>query len=402
MQTSHRRREAFAQASALTLVLWLSSPLTAANTVYPTGTSPNDVVAVQAAVNAGGEVLLEAVNAAGTPTAFNFGPGEQVSITTDVAIRGETTKVGMTTIQGGRDVFVARGLSSQIRIQGIHFDHPNTAIVITATRGAVITGNWITNFSSAAVSVVNFANPSAISGVVTISDNVADSGDPFADGLAVFSASATVEVTGNEVYNVGELGIVAIPTSPISISGNLVAPGRGDDVNTFGDGILVFPGFPSDDTVLIEHNVIAPADSQAQGISVSVGRPTSIIQNQLSTQAAVAGVVLFGNVSGAYVGQNRFDGAMAIAIAIADTGQGDAVGNALIGNNVSHAQATIASLFLDQNTRDSVVTGSAGATVVDLGANNYITGAGSVGHANIGQLVRAPKQTLQAVRAKYQ
>ena len=42
-------------------------------TVYPTGSFPLDVQNVQAAINAGGTVLLKATNAADQPIAFNFG-----------------------------------------------------------------------------------------------------------------------------------------------------------------------------------------------------------------------------------------------------------------------------------------------------------------------------------------
>ena len=42
--------------------------------VYPTGVYPADHHNVQAAVNQGGVVLLKAVDTAGHPLAFNFGP----------------------------------------------------------------------------------------------------------------------------------------------------------------------------------------------------------------------------------------------------------------------------------------------------------------------------------------
>jgi len=67
---------------------------TAQNVVYPTGIYPDDLNAVQTAVNNGGTVLLKSTNVAGKPTAFNFGdvaPGDAntVEISTDVVIIGE-------------------------------------------------------------------------------------------------------------------------------------------------------------------------------------------------------------------------------------------------------------------------------------------------------------------------
>ena len=56
------------------LLVWSPGVLAAGPTVvYPTGQWPADVDDVQAAANAGGRILLKAVNASGVPTAFNFG-----------------------------------------------------------------------------------------------------------------------------------------------------------------------------------------------------------------------------------------------------------------------------------------------------------------------------------------
>jgi hypothetical protein len=380
-----------------------------ATTVYPTGTSPTDAAAVQAAVNSGGTVVLKAVNAAGIPTAFNFGASDEVDITTDVAIVGETSKSSMTTIEGGRAAIHSRGNQfpfPKIEVRGIHFDNQQVAIVISSASGALITENVITNFVFAAVLIQNVPNPSAIVGVVNISDNVIDTGlDPFADGIAVLAASATVEVTGNDVRNVADIGIVGLVVGPLSISGNLVAPGFVTDLN-FGTGILVFPEFASDDPVLIDRNVISCTDPGADGVDVFAGRPTTITHNQVSMQSTNIGIGLIGNASAAYVGQNRVAGAVGAALTVLDNGQGDAVGNALVGNNLSGAHAELADLFLDQNTRDSIVTGSGGATVLDLGTNNHITGVGSIGHANIGQGIKnalaTKRAVIDALRSRYQ
>ena len=47
--------------------------------VYPTGQYPADVNNVQAAVSAGGKVLLKATDTAGVFTPFNFGPAVEGS-----------------------------------------------------------------------------------------------------------------------------------------------------------------------------------------------------------------------------------------------------------------------------------------------------------------------------------
>ena len=60
----------------------------------PTGLYPDDVINVQAAVDAGGTVLLEAKNAAEEPTVFNFGPATatenvRVTISRPMTVMGE-------------------------------------------------------------------------------------------------------------------------------------------------------------------------------------------------------------------------------------------------------------------------------------------------------------------------
>jgi hypothetical protein len=90
-------------ACALAVLIWTCAPVpimevrgasTVNSVVYPSGVFPDDVLNVQAAVDLGGNVLLKATNAAGQPTAFNFGtpealPDRQVLLTTDVSILGE-------------------------------------------------------------------------------------------------------------------------------------------------------------------------------------------------------------------------------------------------------------------------------------------------------------------------
>ena len=62
--------------------------------VKPTGLYPDDVINVQAAVDAGGTVVLEAKNAAEEPTVFNFGPATatenvRVTISRPMTVMGE-------------------------------------------------------------------------------------------------------------------------------------------------------------------------------------------------------------------------------------------------------------------------------------------------------------------------
>ena len=120
-----------------------ASPFTV---VYPTGVYPDDVTHVQAAVSAGGEVLLEAADKHGRPTAFNFGPAVigpgAVILPLDVVVRGTVAEGHMTTISGGYSpikVFAP----IRVRIEGLRFEGPSgTAITVRKASGNGQTVFW--------------------------------------------------------------------------------------------------------------------------------------------------------------------------------------------------------------------------------------------------------------------
>src|SRR5262245_46007156 len=127
---------------------WRDASAAPANTtVYPTGSFPLDVQNVQAAIDGGGTVVLKATNAAGQPTAFNFGPpvvtGSGVNLTTDVTILGEQVGQYMTTINGGFNTILGL-VPIKSTIQGIDFEGPLDApIALVASTGSDIVGNRI-------------------------------------------------------------------------------------------------------------------------------------------------------------------------------------------------------------------------------------------------------------------
>src|SRR4029434_443181 len=85
----------------------------AATIVYPTGSYPLDAQNVQAALDGGGTVLLKATNAAGVPTAFDFGPsdvtGGWVEMFVDAELIGEHTAAADKSIHGRLSVSAAVG-----------------------------------------------------------------------------------------------------------------------------------------------------------------------------------------------------------------------------------------------------------------------------------------------------
>ena len=105
-------------------------------------------------------------------------------------------------------------------------------------------------------------------------------------------------------------------------------------------------------------------------------------------------VSLFGSISNAYVGGNRISGTGAFAL---DTfGLPHLVqSSTFLGNDISRFDASVADVFLDEFTQDTVLLGRSG-TVIDLGVNNRITGFTNMGGANVG------KQIRDAIAAKHE
>ena len=186
------------------------------STVYPTGVWPDDVHNVQAAIDQGGNVLLKATNAAGQPTAFNFGtpeilPDRFVFLTTDVSILGEQVGSNMTTIQGGFGP-IRSPVPVKSRIEGIDFEGPLLdAIDIFASTGSDIIANRINNVVpflaffgftvSDGIDIAGNSDPEhAITGKVRVADNVIENlhGD-IASGIQFDGVAADSEISGNTI-----------------------------------------------------------------------------------------------------------------------------------------------------------------------------------------------------------
>lgn len=95
-----------ASLALLAALLLAPAALAVDQVVHPTGTYPADVENVQAAADLGGTILLTATNAAGEPTAFNFGtpallPDRGVFLENEVTVLGERASGARTTIRGG-------------------------------------------------------------------------------------------------------------------------------------------------------------------------------------------------------------------------------------------------------------------------------------------------------------
>jgi hypothetical protein len=370
--------------------------------VYPTGIWPEDMNNVQAAVATDGSVLLKAVNRAGRPTAFNFGPTgdpsrRQVQVEANVEIQGETVKGARTTIQGGLHPLVGVTPVSR-RISGIDFiGAQDAAIEIEASRGRLeISGNRISgvvplllevpNFTETEGMIISGDDSGQVNGEIRIWNNrvdLADSTAQFRFGIQVSTVDADVDISGNEVFIaqtpidgrfVDSLGIAILRChAKVSITYNSVHVGAHEAVagiETFGD---------SEATYRIAGNLVTNESASADGISlngdmaVSSGFIRGVVEdNVVSMHGGVAGISLLANASGITVRDNFIVGTGLLGIAVSNFYPNDVeANNRLIDNDLRFFEGDVGSIFLDTNTKNTLVKGRCGE-VVDLGVGNQL------------------------------
>lgn len=410
-------------------VLALPAPVTASgaeHVVYPTGLFPQDLENVQAAVDAGGTALLKATDADGNATAFNFGPPEPsfsgsslgafVRLSNDVTILGETTGPHMTTIQGGFPAFF--GIDPvESAIRGIHFDSPgNAALFLVRSSGAEFSNNLVTNvvglpnylglgISKGQAVWVTSGGP-AVHGDLVIADNVIDGIDAeLGYGVALFGFDAEARVVRNEFRGMNTAGVlVGLHSSSVWIEDNVIMPGPerfpdppGISVSA-GNGITVASslGGPS----YIRRNTVVCENPFADGIIINAtaafgdDQDRSVIkQNRVEMNDSFFGAIsLVGDVTNTYVGQNLLSGSGAFALPVERWFPQDIqAGNTFVGNNISRFESQVADVFLDINSRNTVLVGN-GGTVIDLGEDNQITGVSVSSGAAIGKQIKSAQE----------
>jgi hypothetical protein len=382
--------------------------------VYPTGVFPDDVQNVQAAVDLGGNVLLKATNAAGEPTAFNFGipealRGRWVSLTTDVSILGERAGSNMTTIQGGWDpIFGPVPVKS--RIQGIDFEGPLLdAIDINASTGSDIIGNRINSVVpflaffgftvSDGIDIAGNSDPEhAITGKVRVADNVIENlpGD-IASAIQFDGVAADSEISGNTInlgpgdHRQGNEILAFRSHSSVLIDQNVLGPDCSDSaVYVFGEHQA---------TYRITRNTVICENPSADGIVVIGGLFSEstigavVEKNNVTMHNSLfGGISLYGRVTDAYVGENAIEGDGAFALQAFGFGPANPTSaNRFQGNNISHFTASVADVFFGPNTRNNVVLGDC-SSVIDLGVNNFVT----CGRLTSGNLIGEQMATAHA------
>jgi hypothetical protein len=408
----------------------LSSPATS-TVVFPTGVFPDDVVAVQQAVDGGGTVVLESVNNAGEPTAFNFGPPAsfaRVYLTVNVEILG-VEGLATTRIEGGYIPFFGVEHATT-RIENITFNAPSlTAALFIYSTGVEFIENRVTGVvgidlwgiltEGRGIKFLGNNDPAgAIVGDIEIVGNRFDNMHAdLADAIVFDAVAADVYIAHNEIHDIGGAGIFAIAHSgDMEITRNTIIPGPGPDYDwDFGDGIWFVGGaghFTITHNMILCENVIAnPIWLTGNDTPAFPPGPIDgpvITQNMVTKVGPAFGgsILIEGDVDNAYVAANRLIGSSDYAIGIFPfIGGESALGNTFVGNNLTGHDAAWAHTVVWSHASDTHVKGNAGS-VFDIGQNTVITGegpvaggfAGGLGQANQAAILERVSQVLNGHR----
>lgn len=380
--------------------------------VYPTGQASLDIANVQAALDQGGIVLLKATNSAGSPTAFDFGPSGPgsgfVYFTRDAELIGERLPMAETTINGGEyPIYLGQGFV--VAVRNINFTAPfwgalqlfgGAQVSVTGNHISQVVGRQFDDRTYAEAIVVGFA------GKVNIEGNVIDS--VMADrglGVSLFGCSGPVDVLrnrirdttygaiecgGNTNFQTGEFAVVRVQENVLRPGGVATGFGVGIQINAEGDYYI------ARNEILVESAVgygIFVLGAPEFGIAPVAG--PVVERNKVAVRVSSSdprplfadGIDLVGSVSHAYIGQNSVEGMAFSALGLYNmSGASDLGFNTLVGNEIANCNSTVADVFLDSTTHDTVLKGKSGS-VIDLGINNHITGFGNVAHSASGQQV---------------
>lgn len=377
---------------------WAVPSLWAEVVVYPTGSFPADPVAVQAAVDTGERVLLKSVDPAGRPTAFDFGPTDQLTggtvfLTRDVEIRGERAGRRPTTIRGGFFPF-RQYEPARVAIRRIRFEGPGGGgAFLGASTGAEITDNVVTHVAGfpwipgerKGTGFWIGGGCCLVTGTITIARNtISDIDAEDGIGLALVAFDADIRVIANDIRGMNFAGILAFGhTGRLTIEENVVEPGPPrfpGSVFTAGNGIEVGPPSIADTgAAVIRGNRVLCENPSADGILL-LGfdhrlERSVVSANRVEMKGSLyGGITLLDNVSRTLVELNRVTGDGAYALnAFAVNPDVPLQGNLFLANSTSAFEASVADVFLDAATEDTWVIPCHG-TVIDLGQDNHTPG----------------------------
>jgi hypothetical protein len=397
------------------------------NVVVGTGDPNLDVAAVQAAVDRGGEVVLQGHFSFDRPPAKPtpaqaFSPRlATVLVSKEVGISGTRDQRGqMTTIDGGTWPFAVEASGVPVTIQGLRFVRPKAgAIQVNAVSGLVIADCRIEGIEplsnqdlkgapvglGIAISTTPLpptpaapGQPENVTGFLFIVDNdidaVGGTANDLTVGILVFSVGTSpsklvnLYVSGNRISNVTEravnirqlFGYAYIERNVIT-TGSVVGAAGGaapEAIHVFGTGSYV-----------ISHNRIQSGWAKGAGIRVHGGfadwpiAGAIVADNDVTLSppetmvldANSAGIEIRGFAHHNVVLHNRIRGRGRTALAVVTNDKGVSGNNEFVSNDLEGFQPWFAGVLVSAGVTNTLVVGQKGK-VQDLGIGTVIVKQG--------------------------
>jgi hypothetical protein len=400
-------------APAAVLVFAASAAAQQVITVTGTGDPKVDVPAVQAAVDKGGQVILEgrfsfdAPPTVPKPPSFQSSDLATILISKAVSVSGTLDDQGqLTAIVAGTIPFYVEAPGSPVAIQGIHFIHPkSSAIAVGAAAGLSISYNRIEGVDNSSAGILLFTavqvpsagdlgNAGRISGNLWVAFNQIDmQATSPAVSLAIVVLAlgqspdheADLYIWENTITNSNER-----PINIYSIGGRayierntiVTTSDAGVNVMPWGDVIhIIGPG-----SFVVAHNTITCQWTSGMQAGIRLhsraGQTISravVVDNDIN-MAAPASTTTFGAASaaievrgpgdGAMVMNNRIRGRANFAFSVAAQ-SGTPQGTVFVMNDLQGFTSAQADLFVDTGGTGTVLVGSP-SKVEDHGTGTVI------------------------------
>ena len=393
---------------------------TAQTIVVGTGNPDVDVPTVQAAVDQGGEIILQghfSFNRPPTvPTATPFVGGlATVLVSKPVAISG-TQDGEMTSIEGGTTPFYVEAPGVPVTIQRLRFIRPKgDAILVYAVSGLMIAscridgleplptisaGEGFDIITSRGIPLpTNAGKPENISGTLLIANNdidlaggtaQANTNGVLISSVGVPGAEVEVYVSGNKIRNTTEPAInFRRIVGRAYIERNVIATGA--LVGTAGNPQAI--RVVNTGSYLIAHNSIdctwPGGDAEGIGVFSQVAawpmERAIVVDNDVTMSAPEgtvftqesAGIAVRGFAQGNVVQDNRIRGRARAALSVDvfpkppdPRPSGFPANNAFVLNRLDHFEASLADVFVDDGVVNTLIVGP--GTVEDHGVGTII------------------------------
>jgi hypothetical protein len=385
-----------------------SGTTAAATVVVGTGDPAIDVPAVQAAVDQGGEVILQGNFSFDQPGAILVPlagyPSAMVLVSKAVTISGGA----MTTIAGGTIPFYVEAPGAAVAIRQLRFVLPKTeALLVYAVNGLLIDSCKIQgvvpndpNFGGAGIDIntsgtnpPTFAqpgNPGNISGRILVIDNQIDvSGGTTAFptvGLYLWSVGAPgaeveAHIARNMIQNFNEKGInVRRALGRVYVEGNWVTSDT--NMGPLGGATGIFVANLG--TYVVAHNSVHPRWVTGSGFGIDVRSQVapwlitgaSIVGNDVFMDAPAgtafgsdsAGIEIQGFAQGNALLDNTIRGRARAALAVNPPSNRPSANNTAAFNRFDDFEASVADVFVSAAATNTLLLGQNG-TVLDQGVN---------------------------------